>query len=69
MILGMPEPDPILLSLDPDPNPTCNHGFINFFIYNLFFFELRSVQEPDQNFYFLQLNRIRGKIIQILTPG
>ena len=31
LIIGPPEPDPVLFSLDPDPGPTCNNGFIKLF--------------------------------------
>ena len=28
VIFGPPDPDPGLFSTDPDPDPTCNNGFI-----------------------------------------
>ena len=33
LIIGPPEPDPVLFSLDPDPDldPTCNNGFTKLF--------------------------------------
>ena len=31
LICGLPDPDPVLFSLDPDPDPTCNNGFIKLF--------------------------------------
>ena len=32
VIFGPPDPDPVLFSTDPDPDPTCNNGFINLFL-------------------------------------
>ena len=31
VIFGLPDPPPVLFSLDPDPDPTCNNGFIKLF--------------------------------------
>ena len=31
VIFGPPDPDPVLFSMDPDPDPTCNNGFIKLF--------------------------------------
>ena len=28
VIFGPPDPDPVLYSTDPDPDPTCNNEFI-----------------------------------------
>ena len=27
LIFGLPDPDPLLFSTDPDPDPTCNNGY------------------------------------------
>ena len=32
VIFGPPDPDPVLFSTDPDPDPTCNNGFIKLFL-------------------------------------
>ena len=32
VIFGPPDPDPAFFSTDPDPNPTCNNGFIVLFL-------------------------------------
>ena len=34
LIFGPPDPnlDPLLFSTDPDPEPTCNNGFITLFL-------------------------------------
>ena len=32
VIFGPPDPDPVLFSSDPDPDPTCNNGFIKLFL-------------------------------------
>ena len=31
VIFGPPDPDPVLFSTDPNPDPTCNNGFIKLF--------------------------------------
>ena len=31
LIFGPPDPDPVLFSTDPDPDPTCNNGGIKLF--------------------------------------
>ena len=32
VIFGTPAPRPVLFSTDPDPDPTCNNGFIKLFL-------------------------------------
>ena len=32
LIFGPPDPDQLLFSLDSDPDPTCNKGFIKLFL-------------------------------------
>ena len=32
LTFGPPDPYPLLFSLDPDPNPTCNNGIIKLFL-------------------------------------
>ena len=32
VIFGPPDPDPVIFSTDPDPDPTCNNGFIKLFL-------------------------------------
>ena len=47
------DPDPVLYSTDPEPDPTCNNGFINLFYLeqniNIFFlhFDFRSDPDPE----------------------
>ena len=31
LIFGTSDPDPVFFSLDSDPDPTCNNGFIQLF--------------------------------------
>ena len=31
LISGPPDPDPVLFSSDPGPDPTCNNGYIKLF--------------------------------------
>ena len=31
-MFGPPDPDPVIFSTDPDPDTTCNNGFIKLFL-------------------------------------